>query len=216
MPPRSYLFKATSHSAFHQNKQCASLAQRGRGKVARKGQRRWLLERVEERGEVVFPPWLVFPPSVGEMYFHVTLQRFGLAVSMDTLEPASGSIRSHCSVGTEPLEQGRAPPLPFPLPYPTVRKILFRRSHVRDVAMKRLRFIDDYCRALVRLPPQISQSEDVLRFFETKAEDANPPVELRLFGGLALAFSPLDGRKNSSVHPTLSAEVETEDRLTQP
>lgn len=31
--------------------------------------------------------------------------------------------------------------------------------------------------ALVRLPPQISQSEEVLRFFETKAEDINPPVE---------------------------------------
>lgn len=31
--------------------------------------------------------------------------------------------------------------------------------------------------ALVRLPPQISQSEEVLRFFETKAEDVNPPVE---------------------------------------
>ncbi|CAG13528.1 unnamed protein product, partial [Tetraodon nigroviridis] len=31
--------------------------------------------------------------------------------------------------------------------------------------------------ALVRLPPQISQSEEVLRFFETKAEDLNPPVE---------------------------------------
>lgn len=30
--------------------------------------------------------------------------------------------------------------------YPFVGKILFRRSHVRDVAMKRLRFIDDYCR----------------------------------------------------------------------
>uniref|UniRef100_A0A1A8P2N3 SH3 and PX domains 2Aa n=1 Tax=Nothobranchius pienaari TaxID=704102 RepID=A0A1A8P2N3_9TELE len=43
--------------------------------------------------------------------------------------------------------------------------------------MKRLRFIDDYCRALVRLPPQISQSEEVLRFFETKTEDINPPVE---------------------------------------
>ncbi|XP_061685108.1 SH3 and PX domain-containing protein 2A isoform X3 [Syngnathoides biaculeatus] len=56
-------------------------------------------------------------------------------------------------------------------------KILFRRSHVRDVAMKRLRFIDDYCRALVRLPPQISQSEEVLRFFDTKTEDFNPPVE---------------------------------------
>lgn len=34
--------------------------------------------------------------------------------------------------------------VPFPLPPPG--KILFRRSHVRDVAMKRLRFIDDYCR----------------------------------------------------------------------
>ncbi|XP_053708946.1 SH3 and PX domain-containing protein 2A-like isoform X2 [Synchiropus splendidus] len=31
--------------------------------------------------------------------------------------------------------------------------------------------------ALVRLPPQISQSDEVLRFFETKAEDVNPPVE---------------------------------------
>lgn len=29
---------------------------------------------------------------------------------------------------------------------PSLGKILFRRSHVRDVAMKRLRFIDDYCR----------------------------------------------------------------------
>lgn len=29
---------------------------------------------------------------------------------------------------------------------PSPGKILFRRSHVRDVAMKRLRFIDDYCR----------------------------------------------------------------------
>lgn len=29
---------------------------------------------------------------------------------------------------------------------PPPGKILFRRSHVRDVAMKRLRFIDDYCR----------------------------------------------------------------------
>lgn len=50
--------------------------------------------------------------------------------------------------------------LPFPLSVPTLThslliiflyssltgKILFRRSHVRDVAMKRLRFIDDYCR----------------------------------------------------------------------
>ncbi len=33
----------------------------------------------------------------------------------------------------------------FSFSYPS-GKILFRRSHVRDVAMKRLRFIDDYCR----------------------------------------------------------------------
>ncbi|CAB1343663.1 unnamed protein product [Coregonus sp. 'balchen'] len=31
--------------------------------------------------------------------------------------------------------------------------------------------------ALMRLPNQISQSEEVLRFFETKAEDLNPPKE---------------------------------------
>uniref|UniRef100_A0A8C3AJ99 SH3 and PX domains 2A n=1 Tax=Cyclopterus lumpus TaxID=8103 RepID=A0A8C3AJ99_CYCLU len=75
-----------------------------------------------------------------------------------------------------PIEGGQKDPKKRIIPF-LPGKILFRRSHVRDVAMKRLRFIDDYCRALVRLPPQISQSEDVLRFFETKAEDVNPPVE---------------------------------------
>ncbi|XP_068178120.1 SH3 and PX domain-containing protein 2A [Antennarius striatus] len=75
-----------------------------------------------------------------------------------------------------PIEGGQKDPKKRIIPF-LPGKILFRRSHVRDVAMKRLRFIDDYCRALVRLPPQISQSEDVLRFFETKAEDINPPVE---------------------------------------
>uniref|UniRef100_A0A8C9ZIA1 SH3 and PX domain-containing protein 2A n=1 Tax=Sander lucioperca TaxID=283035 RepID=A0A8C9ZIA1_SANLU len=73
-----------------------------------------------------------------------------------------------------PIEGGQKDPKKRIIPF-LPGKILFRRSHVRDVAMKRLRFIDDYCRALVRLPPQISQSEEVLRFFETKAEDANPP-----------------------------------------
>ncbi|XP_028279045.1 SH3 and PX domain-containing protein 2A isoform X5 [Parambassis ranga] len=75
-----------------------------------------------------------------------------------------------------PIEGGQKDPKKRIIPF-LPGKILFRRSHVRDVAMKRLRFIDDYCRALVRLPPQISQSEEVLRFFETKAEDLNPPVE---------------------------------------
>ncbi|KAF7216641.1 transcript variant X2, partial [Nothobranchius furzeri] len=76
-----------------------------------------------------------------------------------------------------PIEGGQKDPKKRIIPF-LPGKILFRRSHVRDVAMKRLRFIDDYCRALVRLPPQISQSEEVLRFFETKTEDINPPVEL--------------------------------------
>ncbi|XP_061833158.2 SH3 and PX domain-containing protein 2A-like isoform X1 [Nerophis lumbriciformis] len=75
-----------------------------------------------------------------------------------------------------PIEGGQKDPKKRIIPF-LPGKILFRRSHVRDVAMKRLRFIDDYCRALVRLPPQISQSEEVLRFFETKAEDINPPAE---------------------------------------
>ncbi|XP_077574302.1 SH3 and PX domain-containing protein 2A-like isoform X1 [Stigmatopora nigra] len=75
-----------------------------------------------------------------------------------------------------PIEGGQKDPKKRIIPF-LPGKILFRRSHVRDVAMKRLRFIDDYCRALVRLPRQISQSEEVLHFFETKAEDLNPPVE---------------------------------------
>ncbi|MED6272130.1 SH3 and PX domain-containing protein 2A [Goodea atripinnis] len=75
-----------------------------------------------------------------------------------------------------PIEGGQKDPKKRIIPF-LPGKILFRRSHVRDVAMKRLRFIDDYCRALVRLPPHISQSEEVLHFFETKAEDINPPVE---------------------------------------
>uniref|UniRef100_A0A3B3VC67 SH3 and PX domain-containing protein 2A n=1 Tax=Poecilia latipinna TaxID=48699 RepID=A0A3B3VC67_9TELE len=75
-----------------------------------------------------------------------------------------------------PIEGGQKDPKKRIIPF-LPGKILFRRSHVRDVAMKRLRFIDDYCRALVRLPPHISQSEEVLHFFETKAEDINPPVD---------------------------------------
>uniref|UniRef100_A0A671LTZ8 SH3 and PX domain-containing protein 2A-like n=1 Tax=Sinocyclocheilus anshuiensis TaxID=1608454 RepID=A0A671LTZ8_9TELE len=75
-----------------------------------------------------------------------------------------------------PIEGGQKDPKKRIIPF-LPGKILFRRSHVRDVAMKRLRFIDDYCRALVRLPPQISQSEEVLRFFETKPDDIHPPAE---------------------------------------
>ncbi|EMP37617.1 SH3 and PX domain-containing protein 2A [Chelonia mydas] len=61
--------------------------------------------------------------------------------------------------------------------YRFLRKILFRRSHIRDVAVKRLKPIDEYCRALVRLPPHISQCDEVFRFFEARPEDINPPKE---------------------------------------
>ncbi|MGH0147082.1 UNVERIFIED_CONTAM: hypothetical protein FKN15_009926 [Acipenser sinensis] len=56
-------------------------------------------------------------------------------------------------------------------------KILFRRSHIRDVAIKRLRPIDEYCGALIQLPVYISQCEEVRQFFETRPEDINPPKE---------------------------------------
>ncbi|KAJ8276211.1 hypothetical protein COCON_G00079630 [Conger conger] len=56
-------------------------------------------------------------------------------------------------------------------------KILFRRSHIRDVAMKRLRPINEYCRALIQLPVYISQCEEVRVFFETRPEDLNPPKD---------------------------------------
>uniref|UniRef100_A0A3B1JBL7 SH3 and PX domain-containing protein 2A n=1 Tax=Astyanax mexicanus TaxID=7994 RepID=A0A3B1JBL7_ASTMX len=88
-----------------------------------------------------------------------------------------------------PIEGGQKDPKKRIIPF-LPGKILFRRSHVRDVAMKRLRFIDDYCRALVRLPPQISQSEEVLRFFETKPDDINPPVEGTAGRWLTACFFP--------------------------
>ncbi|ELU04141.1 hypothetical protein CAPTEDRAFT_219589 [Capitella teleta] len=53
-------------------------------------------------------------------------------------------------------------------------KILFGRSHIREVALKRLDPINDYCRDLIRLPSHISQCTDVLTFFETRQEDINP------------------------------------------
>ncbi|XP_035848088.1 SH3 and PX domain-containing protein 2A-like isoform X3 [Sander lucioperca] len=62
-------------------------------------------------------------------------------------------------------------------------KVLFRRSHIRDVAVKRLKHLDNYCKALMKLPSHLSQSEEVLKFFETKSEDLNPPTEDFGFSG---------------------------------
>uniref|UniRef100_A0A8D0GUD3 SH3 and PX domain-containing protein 2A n=1 Tax=Sphenodon punctatus TaxID=8508 RepID=A0A8D0GUD3_SPHPU len=75
-----------------------------------------------------------------------------------------------------PIEGGQKDPKQRIIPF-LPGKILFRRSHIRDVAVKRLKPIDEYCRALVRLPPHISQCDEVFRFFEARPEDINPPKE---------------------------------------
>ncbi|XP_061602166.1 SH3 and PX domain-containing protein 2A isoform X2 [Cololabis saira] len=75
-----------------------------------------------------------------------------------------------------PLEGGQKDPKSRIIPF-LPGKVLFRRSHIRDVAVKRLKHLDNYCKALMKLPSHISQSEEVLKFFETKLEDLNPPTE---------------------------------------
>lgn len=75
-----------------------------------------------------------------------------------------------------PAEGGQKDPKRRIIPF-LPGKILFRRSHIRDVAMKRLRPINEYCRALIQLPVYISQCEEVRVFFETRPEDLNPPTE---------------------------------------
>lgn len=75
-----------------------------------------------------------------------------------------------------PIEGGQKDPKQRIIPF-LPGKILFRRSHIRDVAVKRLKPINEYCRALVRLPPHISQCDEVFRFFEARPEDVNPPKE---------------------------------------
>ncbi|XP_066573104.1 SH3 and PX domain-containing protein 2B isoform X2 [Amia ocellicauda] len=75
-----------------------------------------------------------------------------------------------------PVEGGQKDPKQRIIPF-LPGKILFRRSHIRDVAMKRLRPINEYCGALIQLPVYISQCEEVRLFFETRPEDLNPPKE---------------------------------------
>ncbi|XP_029031740.1 SH3 and PX domain-containing protein 2A isoform X3 [Betta splendens] len=75
-----------------------------------------------------------------------------------------------------PIEGGQKDPKKRIIPF-LPGKVLFRRSHIRDVAVRRLKHLDNYCKALMKLPSHISQSEEVLKFFETKSEDLNPPTE---------------------------------------
>ncbi|XP_018111633.1 SH3 and PX domain-containing protein 2B isoform X3 [Xenopus laevis] len=75
-----------------------------------------------------------------------------------------------------PVEGGQKDPKQRIIPF-LPGKILFRRSHIRDVAVRRLIPIDEYCKALIRLPAYISQCDEVLQFFEARVEDFNPPKE---------------------------------------
>ncbi|XP_054654045.1 SH3 and PX domain-containing protein 2A-like isoform X3 [Dunckerocampus dactyliophorus] len=75
-----------------------------------------------------------------------------------------------------PIEGGQKDPKKRIIPF-LPGKVLFRRSHIRDVAVRRLKHLDKYCKALMKLPTHISQSEEVLKFFETKSEDLTPPTE---------------------------------------
>uniref|UniRef100_A0A665XB17 SH3 and PX domain-containing protein 2A n=1 Tax=Echeneis naucrates TaxID=173247 RepID=A0A665XB17_ECHNA len=77
-----------------------------------------------------------------------------------------------------PIEGGQKDPKKRIIPF-LPGKVLFRRSHIRDVAVRRLKHLDNYCKALMKLPSHISQSEEVLKFFETKSEDLNPPIDLQ-------------------------------------
>uniref|UniRef100_A0A8C4Y1W7 SH3 and PX domains 2B n=1 Tax=Gopherus evgoodei TaxID=1825980 RepID=A0A8C4Y1W7_9SAUR len=60
-----------------------------------------------------------------------------------------------------PMEGGQKDPKQRIIPF-LPGKILFRRSHIRDVAVKRLIPIDEYCKALIQLPPYISQCEELV------------------------------------------------------
>ncbi|XP_047207305.1 SH3 and PX domain-containing protein 2A-like isoform X3 [Girardinichthys multiradiatus] len=75
-----------------------------------------------------------------------------------------------------PIEGGQKDPMKRIIPF-LPGKVLFRRSHIRDVAVKRLKHLDNYCKALMKLPASISESEEVLKFFETRSDDFNPPAE---------------------------------------
>lgn len=75
-----------------------------------------------------------------------------------------------------PVESGQLDPNQRVIPF-LPGKIYFGRSQVRDVAVKRLSHIDDYCKALINLDERISQCEEVLDFFSVEGEDINPPSD---------------------------------------
>ncbi|XP_041369237.1 SH3 and PX domain-containing protein 2B-like isoform X2 [Gigantopelta aegis] len=74
-----------------------------------------------------------------------------------------------------PLEAGVIEPAQRTLPI-LPGKILFGRSHIRDVAEKRLKPIDEYCKGLIKVAQRISQCDVVLDFFTVEPDDLDPPT----------------------------------------
>ncbi|KAK6185845.1 hypothetical protein SNE40_007991 [Patella caerulea] len=73
-----------------------------------------------------------------------------------------------------PIEAGSVDPEARIIPF-IPGKIIFGRSHIRDVAVKRLGPIDEYCKGIIKLPAKISQCDEVLDFFEVDRDDLDPP-----------------------------------------
>uniref|UniRef100_A0A3Q0S7E3 SH3 and PX domain-containing protein 2A n=1 Tax=Amphilophus citrinellus TaxID=61819 RepID=A0A3Q0S7E3_AMPCI len=102
-----------------------------------------------------------------------------------------------------PIEGGQKDPKKRIIPF-LPGKILFRRSHVRDVAMKRLRFIDDYCR--VKRPhskhpsgsPQArrgSRSQWLTACFFPSGIDSSEPMVLEQY----VAVANYERQENSEI-----------------
>uniref|UniRef100_A0A672MYG3 SH3 and PX domains 2Aa n=1 Tax=Sinocyclocheilus grahami TaxID=75366 RepID=A0A672MYG3_SINGR len=72
-----------------------------------------------------------------------------------------------------PIEGGQKDPKKRIIPF-LPGKILFRRSHVRDVAMKRLRFIDDYCRVSLSFLPSFMHFQDPPTYSALKFSACSP------------------------------------------
>ncbi|KAL4231928.1 SH3 and PX domain-containing protein 2B [Mactra antiquata] len=73
-----------------------------------------------------------------------------------------------------PEEAGAMDPSRRIIPFLPGKKF-FGRSHIREVALKRMGPIAEYCKQIVSLPPKISQCRDVLEFFELDPDDIDPP-----------------------------------------
>lgn len=75
-----------------------------------------------------------------------------------------------------PEEAGTLDPRKRIIPFLPGKKF-FGRSHIREVALKRMTPIAEYCRAIVKLPRKISQSKEVVEFFDLEPDDIDPPKE---------------------------------------